>query len=96
MHNVTVESPPRPETYALLEEYDQYSSRKINLDQFLVKVYRYYEGKGLFCIVLARSLSLLALAFMIFWTLFLFAFVDYGDLFTNYDLRTAIKFDINR
>jgi hypothetical protein len=33
---------------------------------------------------------------MIFWTLFLFAFVDYGDLFTNYDLRTAIKFDINR
>jgi hypothetical protein len=38
MHNVTVESPPRPETYALLEEYDQYSSRKINLDQFLVKV----------------------------------------------------------
>lgn len=33
---------------------------------------------------------------MIFWTLFLFAFVDYQDLFTNYNLSTAIKFDINR
>jgi hypothetical protein len=39
MQNVGTENPPYPETYTLLlEKHNQYSSRKINFDQFLVKV----------------------------------------------------------
>ncbi|RKP07115.1 APG9-domain-containing protein [Thamnocephalis sphaerospora] len=61
-----------------------------NLDTFFKRVYRYYQGKGVYCIVTSRLLSLLMLAFMIGFSTFLAGCVDYGKLSQSSTLSEAI------
>ncbi|CAO3682827.1 unnamed protein product [Rhizopus stolonifer] len=41
-----------------------------NMDSFFQRVYEYYQGKGMYCILLARLLNLLTLVFMIVFSTF--------------------------
>ncbi|EJD53203.1 APG9-domain-containing protein [Auricularia subglabra TFB-10046 SS5] len=51
-----------------------------NLDAYLQQVYAYYEGKGIYCIALARLLNLLTVGFVISFSTFLLGCVDYRRL----------------
>lgn len=51
-----------------------------DLDVFLQDVYRYYEGKGIFSIALARGLHLLTIGFTIFFSTFLLNCIDYSRI----------------
>lgn len=51
-----------------------------NMDDFFQRVYAYYQGKGLYCILLSRLLNLLTLGFVIFFSTFLIGCVDYSDI----------------
>ncbi|CAO3606851.1 unnamed protein product [Cunninghamella blakesleeana] len=51
-----------------------------NMDDFFQRVYTYYQGKGLYCILLSRLLNLLTLGFVIFFSTFLIGCVDYPDI----------------
>ncbi|EJD05712.1 APG9-domain-containing protein [Fomitiporia mediterranea MF3/22] len=51
-----------------------------DLDVFLQDVYRYYAGKGIFSIALARSLHLLTVGFTIFFSTFLLNCIDYSRI----------------
>ncbi|KZV87378.1 APG9-domain-containing protein [Exidia glandulosa HHB12029] len=51
-----------------------------NLDAYLQEVYAYYEGKGIYCIALARALNLLTIGFVITFSTFLLGCVDYPRL----------------
>ncbi|KDQ60878.1 hypothetical protein JAAARDRAFT_151722 [Jaapia argillacea MUCL 33604] len=51
-----------------------------NLDAFLQEVYYYYEGKGIYCIALARGLNLLTVGFVIAFSTFLLGCVDYSGI----------------
>ncbi|CAO3650258.1 unnamed protein product [Cunninghamella echinulata] len=51
-----------------------------NMDDFFQRVYAYYQGKGLYCILLARLLNLLTLGFVIFFSTFLIGCVDYSNI----------------
>ncbi|KAK3250079.1 autophagy protein atg9 [Cymbomonas tetramitiformis] len=48
-----------------------------NLDSFLTRVYKYYEEKGLYCILTSRILNLLTLGFTISFSGFLLLYVDW-------------------
>ncbi|KAI8603618.1 APG9-domain-containing protein [Dissophora ornata] len=51
-----------------------------NLDNFLTRVYDYYVGKGMYTILLERSLNLLTFAFVIGFATFLIGCIDYPRL----------------
>ncbi|KAF9454588.1 APG9-domain-containing protein [Macrolepiota fuliginosa MF-IS2] len=51
-----------------------------NLDAFLLEVYYYYEGKGIYSIALARGLNLLTVGFVIGFSTFLLGCIDYSKL----------------
>ncbi|KAK9768851.1 autophagy protein atg9 [Basidiobolus ranarum] len=51
-----------------------------NLDVFFERVYSYYTGKGIYCILLSRVLNLLTFAFIIGFTLFIMDCVDYSKI----------------
>lgn len=51
-----------------------------NMDEFLQEVYGYYVGKGLVCILLAKVLNLLTIAFVIGFSTFLVGCVDYSAI----------------
>ncbi|ORX93600.1 APG9-domain-containing protein [Basidiobolus meristosporus CBS 931.73] len=51
-----------------------------NLDVFFERVYSYYTGKGIYCILLSRVLNLLSFAFIIGFTLFIVDCVDYSKI----------------
>lgn len=61
-----------------------------NMDDFFQKVYNYYQGKGLYCILLARLLNLLVLAFLIFFSTFLVGCVNYSDIPTHHSLSEVL------
>lgn len=42
------------------------------------------------------NLFISAYGFLLFWVLFLAAFVDYGELFSSYSLQKAVKFEAER
>ncbi|KAJ3133290.1 autophagy protein atg9 [Geranomyces variabilis] len=48
-----------------------------NEDLVLEKIYSFYEGKGFYSIMLARVTNLLILAFIVAFSIFLFACIDY-------------------
>jgi len=52
----------------------------VNLDSFLVEVYDYYLGKGIWSILLSRLLSMLTFAFVGVLLSFLTFCIDYGKL----------------
>ncbi|KAK0528306.1 autophagy protein atg9 [Tilletia horrida] len=51
-----------------------------NMDAFLAEVYAYYQGKGAYCIALSRTLNLLTIAFVLFFSTFLLGCVDYSAI----------------
>ncbi|CAJ0875714.1 4253_t:CDS:10 [Entrophospora sp. SA101] len=61
-----------------------------NLDVFFERVYAYYIGKGLYCILLSRCLSLLTIAFVIGFSTFLFGCVDYSLVRNSKSLSQVI------
>ncbi|RKP22634.1 autophagy protein Apg9-domain-containing protein [Syncephalis pseudoplumigaleata] len=61
-----------------------------NLDAFFRRVYNYYQGKGIYCILLYRLLNLLMLAFVTAFTTFLVGCVNYAKLHTSKSLSDAL------
>ncbi|KAI8977112.1 autophagy protein Apg9-domain-containing protein [Mycotypha africana] len=62
-----------------------------NMDDFFQRVYEYYQGKGLYCILLARLLNLLTLAFIIIFSTFLIGCVNYSDITSHHKLEEVIE-----
>ncbi|KAH8891674.1 APG9-domain-containing protein [Thozetella sp. PMI_491] len=51
-----------------------------NLDNFIQDIYDYYQGNGIWCILLERALHLINVAFVALFLTFLTQCVDYGKL----------------
>lgn len=54
--------------------------RPKDLDSFFTRIYDYFKERGFTCIVTTRILNVLALAFIIFFSTFLLAFVDWHQV----------------
>jgi autophagy-related protein 9 len=67
-----------------------------NLDEFLARVYLYFQRKGFWCIVLYKLVNLLIMALVILLVLFLAAFVDYGELFDKMVIEDAVHVKLSR
>ncbi|KAG1448965.1 hypothetical protein G6F46_011064 [Rhizopus delemar] len=61
-----------------------------NMDYFFQRVYEYYQGKGIYCILLARLLNLLTLAFMIVFSTFLIGCVNYSEIPSHHTLSEVV------
>lgn len=80
--------------YTLLEDENpkhKFAS-KDELDNFLVKIYRYYIHRGFSYIVLSELFNILSLAFIIFWSSFLTIFIDYKTLLRTHDIMSSISY----
>ncbi|GAA5815555.1 hypothetical protein MFLAVUS_009067 [Mucor flavus] len=62
-----------------------------NMDDFFKRVYEYFQGKGLYCILLARLLNLLTLAFMIIFSTFLIGCVNYSEITSHHKLSEVVE-----
>ncbi|KAI7898327.1 autophagy protein Apg9-domain-containing protein [Cokeromyces recurvatus] len=62
-----------------------------NMDDFFQRVYEYYQGKGIYCILLARFLNLLTLAFIILFSTFLIGCINYSDITSHHTLGEVIE-----
>ncbi|KAJ3056688.1 autophagy protein atg9 [Rhizophlyctis rosea] len=62
-----------------------------NLDEFLVRVFAFFEGKGFYCILLARLTNLLILAFIVGFSTFLFACIDYSIIHKSKMLEDVLR-----
>ncbi|TKA62511.1 hypothetical protein B0A49_09228, partial [Cryomyces minteri] len=51
-----------------------------NLDKFLLEVYEYFLGHGIWSILLARFLNLLTIAFVLGFSIFLTACINYSEI----------------
>lgn len=51
-----------------------------NLDKFLQDVYSYYLGNGFYCILLSKVLDLATLVFVVYFSTYLTACIDYSKL----------------
>ncbi|EJU05272.1 APG9-domain-containing protein [Dacryopinax primogenitus] len=61
-----------------------------NLDAYLQEVYAYYVGKGIYTIALTRGLNLLTVGFVIFFSTFLLACIDYSSIHNHTSLSNVI------
>ena len=61
-----------------------------DLDTFLRELYGYYVGKGFWCILLARLLHLLTIAFVLGFSTFLGGCIDYSAIRHDGELSEAI------
>ena len=61
-----------------------------NMDKFLSRIYEYYDGKGLYCIVLLYFTNLLTVAFVVTLTLFLTECIDYSLISASKKLEQVI------
>ncbi|KAI9279166.1 autophagy protein Apg9-domain-containing protein [Sporodiniella umbellata] len=61
-----------------------------NMDYFFQRVYEYYQGKGIYCILLARLLNLLTLVFMIVFSTLLIGCVNYSEIPTHHSLNEVL------
>lgn len=66
------------------------TSSSANLDRFLQRCYSYYVGKGMYCILLERISSLLILAFVMWFSVFLLGCVDYSQISGGKSLSDVI------
>ncbi|KAG2212756.1 hypothetical protein INT46_010716 [Mucor plumbeus] len=62
-----------------------------NMDHFFTRVYEYYQGKGLYCILLARLLNLFTLAFIIIFSTFLIGCINYAEITSHHTLADVIE-----
>ncbi|KZO97798.1 APG9-domain-containing protein [Calocera viscosa TUFC12733] len=61
-----------------------------NLDSYLQEVYAYYVGKGIYTIALTRGLNLLTVGFVISFSTFLLACLDYSSIHDHTQLSNVI------
>ncbi|KAG2188048.1 hypothetical protein INT44_000799 [Umbelopsis vinacea] len=62
-----------------------------NMDHFFQRVYSYYLGKGYYCILLAKVLNLLTLAFTIIFSTFLVGCVNYSEIPSHTKLSEVLE-----
>ncbi|KAI9137845.1 APG9-domain-containing protein [Paraphysoderma sedebokerense] len=65
-----------------------------NLDKFLDNVYQYYNGKGMYSILLKRCLNLITVAFVIIFSTFLLGCVDHTKLSSVHESQKTKLGDI--
>ena len=70
---------------------NQLINQMIINDNFLIKVYNYYHGRGFTCILIDDILNLFGLLFIILYCVFLFECIDYKLLFENNSLFESTK-----
>lgn len=70
----------------------KYEFNNISIDNFLIRLYNYYNGKGILCIILEQFLNLVSLFFLVFYSIFLIICIDYKKLFETHDIYEAIDF----
>lgn len=63
-----------------------------NLDVFFTRIYKFYEEKGLWCILISRILNILTLGFTIAFSGFLLLFVDWGAVRRGCPVEDACDF----
>eukprot|EP00128_Syssomonas_multiformis_P009426 Colp12_sorted_trinity150504_noHs@20542 len=63
-----------------------------DFDEFLTKVYNYYQGKGFMCILITRTLNLLYVLVVAFFTTVLLGCIDYNILFGEYNWEKSFSF----
>ncbi|XP_054163447.1 autophagy-related protein 9A-like [Oppia nitens] len=66
-----------------------------DLDDFFNKIYKYHQKSGFVCIVLSNILELIQILFVIFFTIFLFHFIDYDILFKKKIINVSPKVTIS-
>lgn len=62
----------------------------MELDKFLINIYEYYVGGGLWTILLRNFINLIILAYVIIFSTFLIGCIDYHNLFLNYNIGQSI------
>ncbi|KAI8142775.1 autophagy protein Apg9-domain-containing protein [Fennellomyces sp. T-0311] len=73
----------QPSTRQHMTTYDRTTWRWTNvadLDDFFQRVYDYYQGRGMYTILLSRFLNLLTLGFVIMFSTFLIGCVNYSEI----------------
>jgi len=63
---------------SLRENVSEQPLRPKDLDSFFAKLYEYFRERGFTCIVMTRVLNVVALCFVVFFSTFLLAFVDWS------------------
>ncbi|KAI7870405.1 autophagy protein Apg9-domain-containing protein [Spinellus fusiger] len=90
------ESPPQPQsTLHHMSAYDRTMWRWTNvqnMDTFFQRVYDYYLGKGVYCIILSRLLNLFHLAFLLCFSTFLIGCIDYSAIPHHHSLSQVVSF----
>lgn len=71
---------------------NQLINQMIINDNFLIKVYNYYHGRGFTCILIDNLLNLFGLLFLILYSVVLFECIDYNILFNQHSLQKSIDF----
>jgi hypothetical protein len=61
-----------------------------HLDEFLTRIYDYYQGKGLICIVIEQITDLLTVAFVVGLSIFLSECIDYSKISSTKKLQDVI------
>jgi hypothetical protein len=62
----------------------------VQIDEFLVRIYEYYQGKGLICIILEQITNLLTVAFVVGLTIFLSQCIEYSQISPSKKLQDVI------
>ncbi|KAI8974109.1 autophagy protein Apg9-domain-containing protein [Pilobolus umbonatus] len=62
-----------------------------NMDMFFERVYDYFQGKGIYCMLLARLLNLLTLGFIIMFSTFLIGCIRYTEIHDHKSLADVIE-----
>ena len=71
---------------------NQLINQMIINDNFLIKVYNYYHGRGFTCILIDDLLNIFGLLFVILYSVFLFECIDYHILFREHSVQNAINY----
>jgi hypothetical protein len=61
-----------------------------HLDEFLTRIYDFYKGKGLLCIVIEQITDLLTVAFVVSLSIFLSECVDYSKISSTKKLQDVL------
>ncbi len=80
----------------LLEEKIDTDNRILELDNFLIRTYKYYTNKGLYSSIFLQISNLLTFGFIILFFSFLICGIDYDNLFKKHILSKALTFSFPR
>ncbi len=71
---------------------NQLINQMIINDNFLIKVYNYYYGRGFTCILIDDVLNICGLLFIILYSVFLFECINYPTLFKEHSISRSIDY----